>query len=99
MWFSSDPSLKPNSTETPVIFGRALLGGEHTGGTSQTPNISVAGGVGVGMDYKLSNRLFLRAAGDDIASSFSDINNSPELAYSPHRTRSSRATVGIVYKF
>jgi hypothetical protein len=51
------------------------------------------------MDYKLSQHLSLRAAGDDIMSSFSLINNTPELAYSPHRTRSSRATFGVVYKF
>jgi hypothetical protein len=81
------------------IFVRGLLGAEHTGGTHQTPNVSLAGGVGIGMDYQLSRRLLLRAAGDDIASSFSLINNTPQLAYSPNRTRSSRATVGIVYKF
>ena len=81
------------------LFGRGLLGAEHTGGTKQTPNISLAGGVGIGMDYQLGPRLFLRAAGDDIASSFSLINNTPQLALSPHRTRSSRATFGIVYKF
>jgi len=80
-------------------FAHALLGGEHSGGEHQTPNISFAGGVGIGMDYKLSQHLSLRAAGDDIMSSFSLINNTPELAYSPHRTRSSRATFGVVYKF
>jgi len=79
------------------LFGRGLLGGEHTGGFNQSPNISLAGGVGVGMDYKLSQRLLLRAAGDDIASSFTLIN--PQSYYSPHRTRSSRATFGVVYKF
>ena len=79
------------------IFGRAMLGGEHSGGEHQTPNISFAGGVGIGMDYKLSRRLLLRAAGDDIASSFTLIN--PQPGYSPNRTRSSRATFGIVYKF
>lgn len=81
------------------IFFRGLLGAEHTGGTQQTPDVSLAGGVGVGMDYKLSQRLFLRAAGDDIASSFSLTGNNSQLALSPHRTRSSRATFGIVYKF
>ncbi len=79
------------------IFGRALLGGEHTGGFNQSPSISFAGGAGIGMDYKLSQRLLLRAAGDDIASSFTLIN--PQPGYSPNRTRSSRATFGIVYKF
>ena len=79
------------------VFGRALLGAEHTGGFNQSPTISFAGGAGIGMDYKLSQHLLLRAAGDDIASSFTLIN--PQPGYSPHRTRSSRATFGIVYKF
>jgi len=81
------------------IFVRAMLGGEHSGGEHQTPNISFAGGPGIGMEYKLGPRLSLRAAGDDILSSFSLINNTPLLAYSPHRTRSSRATFGVVYRF
>jgi outer membrane receptor protein involved in Fe transport len=81
------------------MFARLMLGAEHSGGEDQTPNISFAGGAGVGMDYKLGQHFFLRAAGDDIASSFSLIDNNPELAYSPHRTRSSRATFGIIYKF
>jgi hypothetical protein len=51
------------------------------------------------MDYKLGPHLALRAAGDDIASSFSLIGNNSQLALSPHRTRSSRATFGVVYKF
>ena len=81
------------------IFVRGLLGAEHISGTSQTPNVSLAGGAGVGMDYKLGPHLALRAAGDDIASSFSLIGNNSQLALSPHRTRSSRATFGVVYKF
>ena len=81
------------------IFLRGLLGAEHTGGTNQTPDVSLAGGVGVGMDYQVTEHIFVRAVGDDIASSFSEINNTPQLAYSPHRTRSSRATFGIAYKF
>jgi hypothetical protein len=81
------------------VFVRGLLGAEHISGTSQTPNVSLAGGAGVGMDYNLSPHLLLRAAGDDIASSFSLIGNNSQLALSPHRTRSSRATFGVVYKF
>jgi hypothetical protein len=86
------------------IFARGLLGGEHVGGFNQSPNISFAGGAGVGMDYKLSNRLLLRAAGDDIASSFTLIGtpavpNPGANGLSPNRTRSSRATFGVVYKF
>jgi hypothetical protein len=79
------------------IFVRGLLGAEHISGYNQSPTVSLAGGAGIGMNYKLSPRLALRAAGDDIASSFTLIN--PLTGYSPHRTRSSRATFGIVYKF
>jgi len=80
-------------------FAHVLLGGEHVGGTSQTPNISFAGGLGGGMEYKISNHLAVRAYGDDIAASFSVIDNSPALGYSPHKTWSSRAGIGVVYKF
>jgi hypothetical protein len=80
-------------------FAHALLGGEHTGGESQTPNISLAGGFGGGMEYSLGPRLSLRASGDDIASSFSVTGNSPALGYSPHEHWNSRASFGVVYKF
>lgn len=108
----SDSTQKPK--ETSVLFGPVLhatlyghlsgfvdvlLGGEHIGGTSQTPNISFAGGAGGGMEWKFSQHLAARAYGDDIASSFSLINNSPALGNSPHKTWSSRAGIGIVYKF
>jgi len=80
-------------------FVRGLLGGEHTGGENQTPNISFAGGGGGGVDWKLSSRVSLRASGDDIAASFSPIDNSKALAYSPHMTRNPRAAFGLVYRF
>jgi hypothetical protein len=80
-------------------FIRALIGGEHSGGESQTPNISFAGGIGGGLDYSLSPHLTLRASGDDIGASFSLINNSPALNYSPHRRWNSRASFGVVFKF
>jgi opacity protein-like surface antigen len=85
-------------------FVQVLLGGIHTGGYNQAPNVSFAGGVGGGMEYKVSQHLAIRAAGDDIASSFTVIGTPavPDPAasgLSPHRTRSSRATFGVVYKF
>jgi hypothetical protein len=101
-------------TETSVLFGpvihaslygpvsgfvNVLLGGEHINGTSQTPNISFAGGVGGGMEWKFSPHLSARAYGDDIASSFSLINNTTQLGNSPHKTWSSRAGIGVVYRF
>jgi hypothetical protein len=80
-------------------FAHGLLGGEHSGGESQTPNISFAGGFGGGLDYRLGPHLSLRASGDDIASSFSLIDNSKALGYSPHRHWNSRAAFGVVYRF
>jgi hypothetical protein len=80
-------------------FAHGLLGGEHSGGEKQTPNISFAGGGGGGLEYRLGPRLSLRASGDDIASSFSLINNSKALGYSPHLHWNSRAAFGVVYRF
>lgn len=78
-------------------FFHVLLGGAHTGGESMNPNVSFAGGVGGGLEYKLSPRFFIRASGDDIASSF--VSDPDHLGYSPHERRNSRATFGVVYKF
>jgi hypothetical protein len=80
-------------------FFHVLLGGEHTGGASQTPNISFAGGVGGGLEYRLKQHFSLRASGDYIGASFSVTGNSAALGYSSHRTFDSRATFGVVYKF
>jgi hypothetical protein len=80
-------------------FMHALLGGEHTGGESQTPNISFAGGFGGGLDYSLSPRIAIRASGDIIGASFSLTGNSAELGNSPHRSWDSRASIGAVYRF
>jgi hypothetical protein len=81
------------------IFGRVLLGGEHTGGTGQTPDISFAGGLGGGLEYKWSRHILVRVSGDDIASSFSLTNNSSQLGYSPHRLWNSRGGIGVAYRF
>ena len=80
---------------------------QHTGGVNAYPNISFAGGVGVGIDYKLSSHLSLRASGDDIASSFvapvypagSGNACTTNSNCSPNEHRSSRAAFGVVYKF
>ncbi len=80
-------------------FVHGLLGGEHTAGEHQTPNISFAGGPGGGMEYSVSPRLSIRASGDFIGASFSLTGNSPELANSPHRSWDSRASIGAVYHF
>jgi len=78
-------------------FVRVLLGGEHTAGNGTVPNISFAGGVGGGMEYRLSPRLSLRASGDDIYSSF--VQDPEHLGYSPHRRGNGRASLSAVYRF
>jgi hypothetical protein len=80
-------------------FFHVLLGGEHTGGESETPRISFAGGVGAGVEYKLDPHFSVRASGDYIGASFSLINNSSELGNSPHKTWNSRGGIGVVYHF
>lgn len=80
-------------------FVHGLLGIEHAGGESQIPDTSFAGGFGGGMEYKLSPRLSLRATGDDIAASFSPINNSKELGYSAHLSWNPQASFSAVYHF
>ncbi len=80
-------------------FLRALLGAEHTGGEGMNPKVSFAGGAGGGLEYVLSPHLVLRAEGDDIASSFTLINNTPQLGYSPHERWNARAMFGVVYRF
>jgi len=80
-------------------FAHVLLGGEHTGGEQETPNISFAGGAGGGVEYHLTPRFSVRASGDDIAASFSLVGNSPQLGNSPHKTWNSRASIGVAYHF
>lgn len=88
-------------------FVRALLGAEHVGGVNAYPDLSFAGGVGVGLDYKMKGHFSLRASGDDIASSFvapiypagSGNVCTVGSGCSPHMHRSSRASIGLVYKF
>jgi hypothetical protein len=80
-------------------FAHVLLGGEHTGGEKQTPNISFAGGVGGGAEYQLTQRISLRVSGDYIAASFSVAGNSPALGYSAHKTWNPHAGFGAVYRF
>ena len=78
-------------------FVRALLGGAHTAGESEIPNISFAGGAGGGMEYRLKPRISLRASGDEIYSSF--VADPEHLGYSPHRRGNGRAAFGVVYRF
>jgi opacity protein-like surface antigen len=77
----------------------AEVGGEHTGGEGMTPTVSFAGGYGGGMEYALTSRFGIRAVGDRVGASFSLSNNTPELAYSTHRTWNARGGIGITYHF
>ncbi len=78
-------------------YARGLLGGEHTGGESAYPNVSFAGGAGIGLQYTLRPRLLLRAGGDDIYSSF--VLDPQHLGYSPHKRANARAEFAVVFRF
>ncbi len=79
------------------VYAHALLGGAHTGNVSIQPNISFAGGFGVGADYNLNKRFAIRLGGDDIASSFTLVPYQP--GFSPHERWNARASLGMVYHF
>ncbi|HUA97083.1 MAG TPA: hypothetical protein VMA34_02000 [Terracidiphilus sp.] len=80
-------------------FFRGLIGAEHTGGESETPDWSFAGGIGGGLQIAASRHIAVRISGDRIGASFSVANNTSSLAYSPHLTWNTRANVGVVYRF
>lgn len=80
-------------------FVNLLLGGEHSGGEEQTPKVSLAGGFGGGLNYKLSPHLSLRAQGERIGDSFSLNGNTKGMDYSQHTHWNARAAFGVVYHF
>lgn len=77
----------------------AELGTEHTGGENMSPNTSFAGGWGGGLTYDLNPKWGIEVTGDRVAGSFSESNNTPQQANSPHVTWNSRGTVGVFYRF
>jgi len=81
------------------IFVHGLIGAEHTGGVSIRPDESFAGGVGLGLSYKLGtgSRWGLRAWGDDIGSSFTLVPY--QTGFSPHRRFNAHAAIGVTYNF
>lgn len=91
------PVVHANLLGKTSLLIHALLGVEHTGGESMYPDISFAGGMGGGMEYKMSTHFALRATGDEIAASFVEDPN--HLGYSPHMHWNSRAAFSVVYKF
>ena len=78
-------------------YAEGLIGGVHTGGVAIQPDVSFAGGVGVGLDYNKNARWAIRAYGDDIGSSFTVTPYQP--GYSPHTRWNARAGIGLVYHF
>lgn len=93
------PELHGTLFENWTIFVRGMMGGVHTGGEGETPSVSFAGGYGGGVQHDMGPRWSIRATGDDIGSSFSLTNNSPQLGYSPHRRWNARASAGLVFRF
>jgi hypothetical protein len=90
------------------IFFHVLMGGEHISGTPSNPagtyasqNMTFASGYGGGFDYKLNGRYYVRAWGDNIITSIAA--NLPASCAgqgcSSHMNSSSRASIGVVYKF
>ena len=79
------------------LFIHGLLGVAHTGGVSIRPDVSFAGGLGIGADYRLSPHFGIRLQGDDILSSFTI--QPYQAGDSPHRHSNAHATIGVTYKF
>ena len=75
-----------------------LLGGEHTGGESMTPDVSFSASWGAAMDYRLNRRFSLRFGGEKNYSSFSLRDNGTQ-GYSSHRVSNVHANFGVVYFF
>jgi hypothetical protein len=95
--YLAGPAFHAPLYERASLFIHGLLGAAHTGGVSIKPNESFAGGVGLGVDYKLGPHLGLRAYGDDIGSSFTLTPYQP--GDSPHRRFNARGSIGVTYKF
>ena len=95
--YLAGPEFHAPLYEKVSLFAHGLIGAAHTGGVAIYPNYSFAGGVGLGLDYKLKEHFGLRAYGDDIGSSFSVTPFQP--GDSPHRRFNARASIGLTYKF
>ena len=95
--FLAGPVIHGNLFEKWSAYAEGLLGGVHTGTVSIQPNVSFAGGVGIGVDYNKNARWSIRAYGDDIGSSFTLVPFQP--GYSPHTRFNARAGIGLVYHF
>ena len=91
------PVLRANLYEKWSLYVEGLLGGVHTGGVSIQPNVSFAGGPGIGLDYNRSARWTVRMWGNDIGSAFTLVPFQP--GFSPHLRWNARAGIGVAYHF
>lgn len=95
--FLLGPQVHAHLFEKWSAFAEGSMGGVHTGGVSIEPKVSLAGGVGIGVDWEHSARWSLRLYGDDIASSFTLVPF--QSGDSPHMRWNARAGIGVVYHF
>lgn len=95
--YLAGPEVHADLYEHIGIFVHGLLGAAHTGGVAIRPDQSFAGGLGMGLDYKLGPRFGIRAYGDDIGSSFTLVPYQP--GFSPHRRFNAHAAIGVTYSF
>jgi hypothetical protein len=95
--FLAGPEVRGDLYEKFSGFAHGLIGVAHTGGVTIQPNISFAGGAGVGVDYNKTARFSIRAFGDAIESSFTVVPYEP--GDSPHKRWNARGGVGVVYHF
>ena len=79
------------------LYARGLFGAEHVGNVSIRPSQSFAGGVGVGLEYAMTQRFALRLGGDDIGSSFTI--TPYESGASAHTRWNAHANFGVAYRF
>jgi hypothetical protein len=95
--FLAGPVIRGNIFEKWSAYAEALIGGAHTGNVAIRPDVSVAGGFGIGVDYNMRPRWSLRMYGDDIGSSFTLVPY--QSGFSPHRRFNARAGIGLAYRF
>jgi hypothetical protein len=91
------PVVRGNLFEKWSGYAEGLFGGIHTGGVSIQPDISFAGGFGIGVDYNRSAKWAIRAFGDDIGSAFTI--QPYQSGFSTHMRWNARAGIGVVYHF
>jgi hypothetical protein len=80
-----------------IGFLHVVFGGAHTADVGAIPDISFAYGVGGGIEYIVRDHWAVRAAGDDILSSF--VLAPSTSGDSPHLRSNPRATFGVAYHF